>query len=83
LIEKSAELASVPLQRASVVGVITDGAFAQHLNRGIPTIEIGFPVRYTHCPVEVCSIRDLQWLVDLLEETGKGFNEAYSKTCIH
>jgi hypothetical protein len=25
----------------------------------------------------------LQWLVDLLEETGKGFNEAYSKTCIH
>jgi len=83
LIEKSAEVAGAPLQRASVVGVITDGAFAQHLNRGIPTIEIGFPVRYTHCPVEVCSIKDLQWLVDLLEETGKGFNESYSKTCIH
>ena len=83
LIEKSAEVAGAPLQRASVVGVITDGAFAQHLNRGIPTIEIGFPVRYTHCPVEVCSIRDLQWLVDLLEETGKGFSESYSKTLLH
>jgi hypothetical protein len=25
----------------------------------------------------------LQWLVDLLEETGKGFSESYSKTLLH
>jgi len=78
-IERSSENVGIPLQRASVVGVITDGAFAQHLNHGIPTIEVGFPVRYTHCPVEVCSIQDLQWHADLLVATGKGFAEAYSK----
>lgn len=64
--EASAAAADIPLQRASVVGVITDGAFALHLNDGIPTIEVGVAVRYTHCPVEVCSIRDLEWLMDLL-----------------
>lgn len=64
--QASADASDIPLQRASVVGVITDGAFALHLNDGIPTIEVGVAVRYTHCPVEVCSIRDLDWLLDLL-----------------
>ena len=79
LVEKGAEVIGVPIQRASVVGVITDGAFSQHLNHGIPVIEIGFPVRYTHCPVEVCSIQDLEWLVNLLVATGNGFADAYFK----
>jgi putative aminopeptidase FrvX len=64
--EKAAAAKAMPLQRASVVGVITDGAFALHLNDGVPTIEIGVPVRYTHCPVEACSMRDLERLIDLL-----------------
>lgn len=64
--ERSAARAGLALQRASVVGVITDGAFALHLNDGIPTIEVGVATRYTHGPVEMCSIRDLTQLVDLL-----------------
>jgi len=64
--ERAAESEDMPLQRASVVGVITDGAFALHLNDGIPTIEVGIATRYTHCPVEVCSISDLEKLVVLL-----------------
>ena len=79
LIERSADDIKIQIQRASVVGVITDGAFAQHLNHGIPTVEIGFPVRYTHCPVEVCSIKDLIELVVLLEKISKEFCELYSK----
>ena len=66
-----------PTQRASVVGVITDGAFAQHLNHGFLPLRLGF-CSYT-CPVEVCSIQDLQWHADLLVATGKDFTEAYSK----
>lgn len=64
--ERAAARAKIPLQRASVVGVITDGAFAMHLNDGIPTIEVGIATRYTHCPVEICSISDLKQLRDLL-----------------
>lgn len=64
--ERSAARIGVPLQRASVVGVITDGAFALHLHDGIPTIEVGIATRYTHGPVEMCSIGDLNRLVELL-----------------
>ena len=42
--ERSAASKDIPLQRESVVGVITDGAFALHLNNGIPTIEVGVAV---------------------------------------
>lgn len=62
----AAQESDIAIQRASFFGGITDGAFAQHLHRGIPTIEIGIPTRYTHSPVEVCSLRDLQSLVLLL-----------------
>ena len=65
--ERSADAAGLRLQRASVIGVITDGAFALHLNDGIPTIEVGIATRYTHSPVEMCSIGDLGQLVSLLE----------------
>jgi putative aminopeptidase FrvX len=65
-VEAAAAGGGVNLQRASVVGVITDGAFAQHLNDGIPTVEIGVPVRYTHGPVEACAVSDIEDLVALL-----------------
>lgn len=64
--EAAAESSGIDLQRASAVGVITDGAFAQHLNDGIPTVEVGVPLRYTHGPVEVCQLSDLEDLVTLL-----------------
>ena len=70
---------NIPIQRSSVVGVITDGAFTQHLNYGIPTVEIGFPVRYTHCPIEVCSLNDLMGLVNLINKISKDFYNFYSK----
>ena len=69
----------IPIQRSSVVGVITDGAFTQHLNYGIPTVEVGFPVRYTHCPIEVCSLNDLKYLVNLINKISKDFYNFYSK----
>lgn len=64
--EAAAARAEIDLQRASVVGVITDGAFAQQLNDGIPTVEVGVPLRYTHGPVEACAVSDIEDLVALL-----------------
>ena len=78
-IEDCAQKIEIPIQRSSVVGVITDGAFTQHLNYGIPTVEVGFPVRYTHCPIEVCSLNDLKDLVNLINKISKDFYNFYSK----
>jgi putative aminopeptidase FrvX len=64
--DRAATGAGLSLQRASAVGVITDGAFALHLGNGIPTIEVGIATRYTHCPVEACSRADLEALPALL-----------------
>lgn len=66
-VEQVALERSIPLQRASFFGGLTDGSFAQLEGDGIPTIEIGVPVRYTHAPYETCSLDDLAGLVDLLE----------------
>ena len=74
-----AQKQKIHIQRSSVVGVITDGAFTQHLNYGIPTVEVGFPVRYTHCPIEVCSLIDLKYLVNLINKISKDFCNFYSK----
>lgn len=79
LVESCAAAIGVPVQRASVAGVITDGAFSQHLNHGIPALEVGIPVRYTYCSVEVCSIRDLERLVVLLGSMCQGFAGARSR----
>ena len=78
-VEDCAKDIEIPIQRSSIVGLITDGAFTQHLNYGIPTVEIGFPVRYTHCPVEVCSLIDLNNLVNLIDNISKGFYKFYSE----
>jgi putative aminopeptidase FrvX len=64
--ERAASAEGLSLQRASAVGVITDGAFALHLGDGIPTIEVGIATRYTHSPVEACSRGDLEALPVLL-----------------
>ena len=65
-VEAAAEAVQISIQRASRPGIITDGAFVQHLNDGIPVVELGLPTRYTHGPVEVCSIADLQALSALV-----------------
>ena len=65
-VEAAAQDQRLALQRASRPGVITDGAFVQHLNDGIPVVELGLPTRYTHGPVEVCSISDFENLYRLV-----------------
>ena len=44
---------------------MTDSAYLQLENEGVAAIELGYPARYTHTPVEVCSISDLERLSEL------------------
>jgi len=66
LVELAAARDGIPVQANVFFGGLTDGSFLQLENDGIPTVDIGFPTRYTHSPVECCDLRDLSGTVDLL-----------------
>jgi putative aminopeptidase FrvX len=58
--------AGINLQRFSALGILTDSAYLQLENMGVASLELGFPARYTHTPVEVCDVRDIESLGSLV-----------------
>jgi putative aminopeptidase FrvX len=74
-IESQAQQHAIPLQREVLIGIITDAAFSQLLTpEGVPTASIAVPIRYTHAPLEVCDISDVEASIDLLIHTAKAFD---------
>ena len=67
LFEDAAGGADLPLQRSARVGVLTDLSYVQHLGQGVASIDVGFPMRYSHSSLEVCDPKDLEGLARLLE----------------
>lgn len=69
---------SVALQFFASTGIITDSAYLQFENGGTACVDLGFPVRYTHTPGEVCCLRDIADLgrlaCGMLRRIGPGFN---------
>jgi len=59
LAEKSAETYGIPHQRFASLGIITESAYIQMVGDGIACIDLGFPARYTHSPIEVVSLLDI------------------------
>lgn len=57
---------SVNVQYEVFPGIGTDGGAFHLANSGIPTGVLSIPSRYTHSPVEVISIHDLEATKDLL-----------------
>jgi putative aminopeptidase FrvX len=55
-----------PLQRHIFFGGLTDASYAQLEGPGIPAIDLAVPTRYTHSPIETCSLDDVQMLLGLL-----------------
>ncbi len=66
LIGATAAQLDLPLQRAATVGVLTDSSYVQHVNAGVACIDLGFPIRYSHSPLEVCDLADLEALARLV-----------------
>lgn len=54
------------VQKAAVTGILTDASYVQLANNGIPTLDLGFPLRYSHSPIEVCHLDDLDGMTQLL-----------------
>lgn len=63
----AAERAGIPYQlEGSLPYITSDAAAVQFAGRGVPALTLKIPSRYTHGPVEVCSLRDVAATADLL-----------------
>jgi len=66
IFEKAAKTKKINLQRSVASGILTDASYVQFANNGIATIDIGFPMRYSHSSREVCNLDDLINLRNLI-----------------
>ncbi len=79
-VEATAERAGIPHQRAVFLGGLTDASYAQLEGEGIPALDLAIPARYTHSPIETCSLNDMRGMIELIrrsvEDIPQGFNLA-------
>ncbi|HTW26954.1 MAG TPA: M20/M25/M40 family metallo-hydrolase [Acetobacteraceae bacterium] len=68
LFEATAARHAIPLQRSAQTGVLTDNSYVQLVGRGVACIDLGFPIRYSHAPMEMCDLRDLDALAALVTQ---------------
>lgn len=64
--EKTAEEYKIPHQRFASLGIITESAYIQMECNGIACLDMGYPARYTHSPIEVVSLSDIENLGKLV-----------------
>jgi putative aminopeptidase len=60
-----AQAHDIPFSYGVLQGGLTDGSYMQYEARGIPTLDLSFPVRYIHTPVETCHMADVGSVADL------------------
>jgi endoglucanase len=67
LCRRAAEREGIPYQIEGSMPIITsDAAAVQFAGAGVPALTIKIPSRYTHGPIEVCSLHDVAATADLL-----------------
>ncbi|RYD94304.1 MAG: M42 family peptidase [Sphingomonadales bacterium] len=66
LFEDAAETAGVRLQKSAHIGCLTDSSYVQLVGQGVASIDMGFPMRYSHSALELCDLGDLEELTRLL-----------------
>ena len=59
-----AETRGIPLQVGTTNGGNDGSAFADF---GVPDVPVGWPLRYSHSPVEVIDLRDVAYLAELVQ----------------
>lgn len=66
LMQGAADAKGIPLQRSAHIGALTETSYVQLVGKGVASIDMGFPARYTHSALEVCDLADLEALTKLL-----------------
>lgn len=79
LIEEIAKEKDIPLQKTVNVGMLTDLAYVQLEGKGVYSVDIGVPCRYTHSQVETCDIKDLETTSKLIAEVLHNINRLNTK----
>lgn len=78
LVEQTASAQNISLQRSAQAGILTDLSYVQLVDEGVASIDLGFPMRYSHSAREVCDLNDLvdltNLLVALLDDIGPDFS---------
>jgi putative aminopeptidase len=62
----AAERSGITVQRSTMFGGLTDASYVQLVGAGTAAIDLGFPARFTHTPIESCDLRDVADLIALL-----------------
>lgn len=65
LYEQTAEQMNINLQRDVHIGGLTELSYMQLEGNGIAGADVAVPCRYTHSPVEVADIKDVEQAIDL------------------
>lgn len=66
LFDRTAARLGMPLQRSAHTGALTDSSYVQLVEGGVASIDLGFPMRYSHSSLEVVDLGDLEALTRLL-----------------
>jgi putative aminopeptidase FrvX len=66
LAKETAAAQRIPMQRFAGIGLLTDLAYVQMEGQGVAALDIGFPARYTHTPVETACAGDLEAMAALV-----------------
>jgi putative aminopeptidase FrvX len=66
LFDGTATQLKMPLQRSAHTGALTDSSYVQLVGGGVASIDLGFPMRYSHSSLEVVDPGDLEALTKLL-----------------
>ncbi len=77
-VQNIAVQSEIPQQRAVFMGGLTDASYAQLEGEGIPALDLALPCRYTHSPVETCSLNDMVAMVELLSKVMEKIPEGFS-----
>lgn len=67
----------IPLQHGVFLGGLGETSYAAVVREGIPSVDVSFPVRYTHAPIEVGSLPDMEKLIALLVAAVKGIDSNF------
>lgn len=76
--EATSRFQGINLQRSAHTGALTDSSYVQLVDGGVASIDLGFPMRYSHSSLEVCDLRDLEQLVRLLVAGIAGIDADFS-----
>lgn len=66
LTEESSKELGMPLQRSAHIGGLTELAYIQLEGKGVMSIDLGYPGRYTHSPCECADMEDIDKLCTLV-----------------